>query len=220
MDTPHKYPRTYHWPWSPEIHKDDSTHQNPACFLDVEVVISEKLDGGNTCLWRGEAYARSTGQVATAGWFAMVKKHHAWKTAGLPGDLQIYGEDLYGIHSLHYDAVAEDQTYRVFNIREGDDWMSWDNVITRATELNMLTVPELFRGTFNQIKDITDWMNDEIKKPSFLGPEREGFVIRHSAGFTNDEFQNKVAKYVRQGHVQTNQHWTKNWQPIPLKDIR
>ena len=76
---PPRYPRTFHWHESPEVHADDSYHGNPNVFVGQEVVITEKLDGGNTCLWNGDVYARSTSTPSNDGWFAMVKKHHAWK---------------------------------------------------------------------------------------------------------------------------------------------
>jgi hypothetical protein len=216
METPHKYPSTLHWVDSPEVHRDDNVHQHPENFLNVEVVISEKLDGGNTCLWKGDVYARSTGQPATQGWFAMVKKHHAWKTMSLDSSYQVYGEDLYGIHSIEYEALREDETYRVFNIREDDTWMSWDDMQELAGDLDLMTVPTLFRGTFDRVQDITAWMQEQINLPSSIGGPREGFVMRYADAFHNDDFQARTAKFVRRGHVQTDEHWTKNWKPIPL----
>jgi hypothetical protein len=215
--TPPKYNRTLHWPWSQQIHSDDRVHQNPEMFVGVEVVVTEKLDGGNTCLWQGNPYARSTGQVATQGWFAMVKKHHAWKTMGLPENIFTYGEDLYGIHSIEYDPIAEDETYRVFNVREDDEWLSWDELCAHAASLSFCTVPLRFRGVFDSVKEITQFFEAEIKRASALGPQCEGFVIRWADRFHNDEFSDKVAKYVRKGHVQTDEHWTRNWKPARLK---
>ena len=213
---PPKYPSTFHWPWSPEVHKDDRTIENPENFVGVEVVITEKLDGGNTCLWKGEAFARSTGQPATQGWFAMVKKHHAWKTINAPKNMFFYGEDLYGIHSIEYDPLKEDETYRVFNIREGDDWLSFDEMIAMSNSFSFLTVPVLYRGVFKSVKDITAWFDHHIKQPSVLGPTREGFVVRSTHRFNHGDFGINVAKYVRKGHVQTDEHWTRNWRSATL----
>jgi hypothetical protein len=213
---PPKYPSTPHWPWSPTVHKDDRYHQDAQAFVQREVIITEKLDGGNTCLWQGEVYARSTGQPATQGWFAMVKKHHAWKTANSPSDVFVYGEDLYGIHSIQYEPIREDQTYRIFAVRQGDTWLSWDDVVSHAKSLDIPTVPVLYRGLFNSVKEITSFFETEIKKPSEIGGPREGFVMRYAGSFEDAAFTNTTAKYVRKGHVQTDQHWTRNWQPAPL----
>ena len=213
---PPKYPSSPHWVSSPEVHRDDSTHQNPERFVGVEVSITEKLDGGNTCLWTGEAYARSTGQPATQGWFAMVKKHHAWRTMHLDPRIAVYGEDLYGIHSIKYDALKEDETYRVFNIREEDEWLSLDDRIQFCKDYEFLMVPVLFRGVFQSVKELTQWFEQHIQEPSALGPQREGFVMQLTGRFHNDVFGDSVAKYVRKGHVQTDEHWTRNWKPATL----
>ena len=216
MAHPPKYPSSPHWPWSPEVHKDDRYHQNPEFFVGREIVITEKLDGGNTCLNAGEAYARSTGQPATQGWFAMVKKHHAWRTMHIDPRIAIYGEDLYGIHSIIYDALKEDETYRVFNIREGDEWLSLDEKIAFCGIYDFLMVPVLFRGVMNSVQEITRWFDTNVKEPSALGPQREGFVMQVTDRFHNDSFGEAVAKYVRKGHVQTDEHWTRNWKPAAL----
>ena len=216
MDIVPKYPRTYHWPWSPQVHQDDSYHRDPTVFVGPEVVITEKLDGGNTCLARGDVFARSTGQRATAGWFAMVRKHHAYKTVGFPEDLYTYGEDLFGIHSIAYDPISESGTYFVFGARRADVWYSWSDLVIHAADMGLRTVPLLFRGAFKSVDEITAWMHARIKQPSTIGPQTEGFVIRFADSFHNSEFQTKVAKYVRKDHVQTDEHWTKNWKPATL----
>ena len=43
-----KYPRTPYWPWSPSIGRDDGVHPDPSRFVGESVVVTEKLDGGNT----------------------------------------------------------------------------------------------------------------------------------------------------------------------------
>ena len=223
---PPKHPRTYHWPWSQTVHSDDRTHQHPELFINREVVITEKLDGGNTCLWNGEVYARSTGEPSHAGWMAMVRKHHAWKTVSTRDDVALYGEDMFGIHSIEYDALQEDETFRLFAVRfinpkfMDDDigWFGdWDMVEEYAAELDLLPVPVLFRGKFKTVDEITAFFETEIDKPSALGEEREDFVIRYETSFDARDFSKYVAKYVRANHVQTDKHWRVNWQQCKLK---
>ncbi|NJO63353.1 MAG: RNA ligase family protein [Richelia sp. RM2_1_2] len=161
-------------------------------------------------------YARSTSQPSRDGWMAMVRKHHAWKTYQFP-NLCFHGEDIYGIHSIKYDAICEDQTYYLFAIRDGDTFLAWDEVVRYAELLGVPTVPVVFRGVFDTQTELTKFMQDERKKPSFLGPEREGFVIRHPNAFATNEFEQNVVKYVRANHVQTTTHWRRNWQPCQLK---
>ena len=207
MNHPPKYPSTFHFPGSPEVHRDDSMHQNPEIFLNVEVIITEKIDGSNVALKNGEVYARSTGLPSHNGWHAMVRQ---------PTFRTYYGEDIFGIHSIEYDRISEGKTYRIFNIREYDTWLSWDDVVRLSADLDIDTVPVLFRGKFSKVSDISKWMLENIKNPSVIGPVREGFVIRWADSFNNVDFQQKVAKSVRKNHVQTSEHWTKNWRKAKL----
>jgi hypothetical protein len=48
------------------------------------------------------------------------------------------------------------------------------------------------------------------------GDTREGVVIRNAGEFPVDEFSNNVCKWVRPNHVQTDEHWTKNWKKATL----
>ena len=118
MSPPDKYPRTPYSPWSPA-----NPRNRPAAdmtrFIGREIVITEKLDGSNTLLRQGQACPRSADSAAAAPWLAMARKHHAWKTIPLP-ELQLYGEDIYGVHAIEYDPVPEKATFRLFAAREND----------------------------------------------------------------------------------------------------
>ena len=48
----------------------------------------------------------------------------------------------------------------------------------------------------------------------------EGYVLRNYYEFPCEKFKNNVMKYVRAGHVQTNEHWTKHWQRARLINER
>ena len=104
-----KFPRIPYWPWSPSIGRDDGVHPDPSRFVGEAVVASEKLDGGNTLLHAGEVYARSMTAPSAGKWMAMVKKHHAWKVN--EPDVFLYGEDIYGVHSIEYEPVPEHETF-------------------------------------------------------------------------------------------------------------
>lgn len=211
-----KYPRTFHWHTSPGVQSDDKMHKNPDIFTDIPIVITEKLDGSNCLISTGGVYARSTGQEAAHSWFAMVRKHHAWKTLNL-NDHYFYGEELFGVHSIEYGPIKEDETFRLFAVRAGDFWFPWSDVEGFASKLNVKTTPVLFKGTFGSVKEIDKWFEEEINKPSVLGGEREGFVIRYSSNIGIKHFGTFVAKYVRAGHIQTDQSWTRNWQPCKIE---
>jgi hypothetical protein len=52
--------------------------------------------------------------------------------------------------------------------------------------------------------------------PSAYGKTKEGIVIRVADSFKLDDFPNYVCKWVRPNHVQTDEHWTKNWHKATL----
>ena len=72
-------------------------------------------------------------------------------------------------------------------------------------------VPVLHRGRFATVDEIRDFVNRVHTQPSSLGGAREGVVLRLEAGFPGSEFSGNVCKSVRRGHVQDDEHWTRNW---------
>ena len=53
-----KYPRTPHLPWSPGATADDRVHTDLAGLEGREIVVTEKLDGENTTIYRDHVHAR------------------------------------------------------------------------------------------------------------------------------------------------------------------
>ena len=210
-----KYPSTPYWPWSPSIGRGDTVHSNPARFVGESVVVTEKLDGGNTLLHAGEVYARSVSAPSDGKWMAMVKKHHAWKV-NEPG-AYLYGEDIYGVHSIVYEPVAEHETFHAFALRDGDGaFVAFKELEAYAERLEIPVVPVLFRGLFRSVAELRAFVEHVHGEPSVLGGEREGVVLRLARRFPAAEFQDNVCKSVRAGHVQTDEHWTRNWKPCRI----
>ena len=217
MNSPNKYPSTYHWPWSKTVHRDDSYHKNHENFLGRPVIITEKIDGGNTCLFNGEVFARSVSQPSHDGWMAMVRKNHAWKTnAPEFKDMAIYGEDIYGVHSIEYDAVDAMDTYMIFAVRFGDEFLSWNDVCGVAGDLDIKTVPVLAETIYDTASELTQVLESFTDQHSRIGAQREGCVVRMPEAFPASEFGTNVCKYVRANHVQTSTHWRVNWQPCKV----
>jgi hypothetical protein len=55
-----------------------------------------------------------------------------------------------------------------------------------------------------------------MNMPSTYGNTKEGVVIRLANEFDGEDFPNYVCKYVRANHVQTDEHWTRNWKKAEL----
>lgn len=212
---PLKYPKTPYWPYSPTLGREDRTHSNPRCFVGVPVIATEKLDGCNTLLHAGNVYGRSVSTPNGGKWMAMVKKHHAWKMTA--SDDYLYGEDIYGVHSIVYEPVSEDRTFYAFALRDGTGaFAPFSEVEAYAIRQEIPVVPVLFRGVFRSVFEIRAFMERAHDERSALGGEREGIVLRLAHGFPTSEFRDNICKSVRAGHVQADKHWTKNWQPCEI----
>ncbi len=210
-----KYPRTPYWPWSPSIGRDDGVHPYPGRFVGEPVVVTEKLDGGNTLLHGGKVYARSVLGPSEGKWMAMVKKHHAWKVN--EPDVYLYGEDIYGVHSIEYGPVPEQATYYAFALRHGHGaFAPFSEVEAYANPREIPVVPVLFNGRFQSVAELRAFVEHAHAEPSVLGGEREGVVLRLARGFPVRDFSNNVCKSVRPGHVQTDEHWSRSWRPCRI----
>ena len=213
-----KYPRTYHLPFSPEVHSDDKLCDinDVKRIIDeqIEVVISEKADGGNCCLKAEGVFARSHGQETSCSSFNYIKNVHFYPNMQdiTEQNLSVFGENMYAIHAIEYTNLQD--FFYMFHIlnHNTDEFMDMDDVTEWAGNHNMLVVPEIYRGTIPSLQWLEKFLADELKKPSALGGEREGFVVRVKSAFPADDFSKRVFKYVRKGHVQEDaDHWSRNW---------
>ena len=85
-----------------------------------------------------------------------------------------------------------------------------------ADILKQPTVPILWRGMLWDEDDLQRLIYKFISEPSTYGPEKEGCVIRIADEFPFEDFSKCVCKWVRPNHVQTGEHWTKNWKRAKL----
>lgn len=206
-----KYPKTPYWPFSPSLMDDPRSRAcaDPGRFIGCEVVVTEKLDGSNTLVHRGQVFGRSVADPSQEKWMAMVKKHVAWKVRE-PGVL-LYGEDIYAVHSIEYDPVRADRTFYVFALRRGDTFVPFCDVEAYCAEHDIGVVPLLFRGTFQSLSALRDFVASAHEQRSALGGPREGVVIRRAEGFAADAFGQSVCKSVRSGHLGTSEGWRRSW---------
>jgi hypothetical protein len=216
-----KYPRTYHLPYSPGATKDDKRLGENwfKYYKDREIVITEKLDGENTCMNRYDVFARSHGVPTRSPWSKnMWEANGIWqKCHRLIGENEwVYGENLYGEHSIHYDKLRD--YFHIFAVRNDDTytWYSWNDVEMLALLLDIPTVPVLYRGTITSERELRTHVEYFTSQPSAYGDTREGVVIRIADEFPVDEFSHYVCKWVRPNHVTTDEHWTKNWRKAEL----
>ena len=214
-----KYPRTFHLPWSPGTTSDDKKLSGDwfENYRGKEIVITEKLDGENNAITHYDVFARSHGAPTRSPWSRNLwdKDGIVWQVKDKLADYEIvYGENLFGEHSIHYDRLPS--YYHIFAVQDGEEWYSWDYVRIIADILKLPTVPQLWRGVVNSEDELRVLIDYQMTLPSTYGPEKEGVVVRVTDSFPVDEFSTHVCKWVRPNHVQTDEHWTKNWKRAKL----
>lgn len=225
MSLSKKYGRTYHYPFSPGTTSDDRI--NSEYWEDLhgvtEIVHTEKLDGENTCLNQYGVFARSHAAPTRHPWAGYLKER--WNSIRNDlGELEVFGENLYAIHSIRYEALAHH--FFVFAIRVLDRWLSWEEVKFYAGLLDFPVVPELVKiQPTNRDEFETQILTLVTQESTFSSVDvhtnkacrMEGIVSRNVAEFGTDDFRQNVFKYVRKDHVKTDEHWTRRWQRAPLK---
>lgn len=221
-----KYGRTYHFPFSPGTTSDDRiNHTYWEDFSRIPHLIhTEKLDGENNCLSRHGVFARSHAAPTISPWTRSLRQR--WESLKHDlGDLEVFGENLFAIHSIEYLRLEEH--FYVFAIRLNDQWLSWEETEFYARFFDFPTAPILATTTTPLPKiDFENHLLQLTSQPSTLGSidiltnqpcTMEGIVTRNSANYSVSDFTKNVCKYVRQGHVKTDQHWTQKWQRAPLQ---
>ncbi|MCK9155080.1 MAG: RNA ligase family protein [Paludibacteraceae bacterium] len=203
-----KYHRTFHLPYSLTISSDDKRLRDDSQFVRMEVVVTEKMDGENTTVYRaGRAHARSLDGFGKPWQTWLMKNIQGW-SYDIPEDWRVCGEDLYARHSIPYVFPSQKYFFQCFSIwNEKNSCLSWDDTVEWCKLLGILHVPVIFRGIYDKDEIMAAF---EFHKKK-TGRETEGFVVRNTTGFGYNDFWKNVAKFVRSNHVQTDEHWTENW---------
>lgn len=206
-----KYPRTYHLPWSPGATKDDRTMSEKDLRVLLgesersKVVVTAKMDGENTTMYRDGIHARSLEYEPhpSRDW---VKALHARIAHEIPEGWRICGENLFAKHSIHYKNL--ESKFLVFSIWDGLRCLPWHETVDYARMLGLPIVPVLNTGY--GLSEYVRGLGDELVKKGHDGDACEGFVVRRYYDFQYGEFRRAAAKYVRANHVQTHGHWMRS----------
>lgn len=238
-----KYPSTEHLPFSPGLGEGDtvlSAGTARALFCDgkTEVVVTEKLDGGNCCVSRGMVFARTHKHEAKHPWFGTIKNMHALLAATIEDPtLELFGENMTATHSIAYAGLSS--YFYLFGVRRCDVWLSYDEVVETALALGIPTPPLRYRGAIPNLDALQALIERLMQQPSAVAGgdfeggawwvgegggagggsaalleqlvRPEGFVVRTAASFDARAFGRSLAKYVRAEHVQTGDDFTRLW---------
>ncbi len=191
-----KYPRTRHLPWSPGSTSDDLFADSLLPFRGQRVIVTEKMDGENTSLYRDGLHARSIDgrHHPSRDW---VKAMHGRMAHQIPEGWRVCGENLYALHSIAYAALPS--FFLMFSVwNEQNHCLSWDETVEWAALLGLAHVPVLFDGIYDE---------HALRE---LAPDTsvtEGYVVRLASRFAYADFGDSVAKWVRTNHIQSEEHW-------------
>lgn len=194
-----KYPRTPHLSWSPGVTKDDTHLQDFTVFEGKEVVITEKMDGENTTIYRDAIHARSldSRNHPSRAWVKALQGEIGYR---IPKGWRVCGENLYAKHSIDYRTLPS--YFLAFSVwDEANFCLSWDKTKAFLLSLGLVTPKVIYQGIGSQklLQGLT--VNTETQ---------EGYVVRLADSFHYDTFAISVAKWVRKQHVKTSAHWMHN----------
>jgi hypothetical protein len=222
-----KYPSTRHLPWSHGRDTDDTAHTEVEWALNVPLVATLKMDGGNACLLKDtdEPVRARNGRQADKDHFDMAKQMY-WEEdlySDIPEHLQIFGEWLYAKHSIHYgcncDEPCEDigpalrdyfQVFGVYDVRF-DIWLGWEETVAIADALGLTVAPpatdSYHVGSFDNVQEFWDFFYELSQEVVAQG--HEGIVVRSAYPFHYGQIGERLGKYVREGHVKDDEtHWS------------
>lgn len=217
MSESQKYCRSLHAQISLGTTSDDRFMPNGYIKAFAEMpaghVMTEKIDGENNAFTKQALFARSHTAPTVSPWTKPLRERWGLIKNDL-GDLQIFGEGMYGIHSIMYHNL--ESFYYVFGIREKDVWLSWEEVKFYAKLFDFPTVPEIkikvplkdfYKSDMDENKLLQEWLKVNLGmkweeyvctpgalngqdfdcKNNALGPIGcEGFVIRNADSYTTN----------------------------------
>lgn len=194
-----KHPRTWHLPWSPGATSDDKRIKNCEHFAGKHVTVTRKMDGESFTGYQNYSHARSIdGRHHPSRDYA--KQFWAERSFDLPDGWRVCCENVYAVHSLRYNNLP--------------DWMIglfiWNDKNVCLSVEDTQEWMELLRIPMAEVIYSGIWDEDAIRKlhiPDRDDATHEGYVVRTSEPFHNSQFKSSIAKYVRTGHVTSDQHW-------------
>jgi hypothetical protein len=204
-----KYPKTPHLPWSPGTQSDDKKLNDVSHLEDKKVYITEKLDGENTTLYRDYIHARSIDSPTnfTRSW---VQQFHSTISHNIPDGWRIVGENMWAEHSIRYENLTS--YFYPFAVFENNNYcLSYQDMVIFLRTVIYKDLPDKWKAPTNPKIIYRNIFDRNAIEPIEINPDTtEGYVVRTEEGFHYDDFHLHVAKYVRSGHVQTDEHWLKN----------
>ncbi len=106
-------------------------------------------------------YARTVTNEVSHASFGPIKELASQISYLIPDNVQLFGENMFGIHSIEYDQLTS--FFYLFGVLENRrDWWSWDHMTELANEIGVPTVPMVTKQQVSGIierKNYFPWKN-------------------------------------------------------------
>lgn len=199
----HKYPRTFHLPWSLSLMNDDRCLPSTSVFEGHRVIVTEKYDGEGFTGYRDGSHARSL-DSANHPSRNMAKQLHAEFAHDIPEGWRMSAENTYATHSIKYRRALGNALpsflmgFMVWD--ETNTALSWDDTLAFFEMWGVVPARVLYDGVYDDalLKKMAVEQNPQLI---------EGYVVRLADRLPYENFFSGVAKYVRAKHVNTTTHW-------------
>jgi hypothetical protein len=197
MSTRHtKHPSTPYLDISPTANELQVYTQS---FIGERVTINEKMDGEITSIYQDSSFHARSLDSGAAWQRDIIHSYLPGIVPAMRYDEHFVFENMYGTHTIEYDDL-ESYLYLLYIVRNGVV-ISYEQTCSIASKVGLVMPKVLFSGIFTP---------NTAKEVIAEGDFREGFVIRTNRPFMYADLRRFTAKYVVQGFMQTDVHWTQS----------
>lgn len=208
-----KYPKTKHLPFSLKLSKKEDRNfnvENFKYFIGKEVIVTEKVDGGNESLLTDACLPRAMDDNS----FMYGHESRNWIKSfwnnikhDIPEDLIISVENMFAVHTIYYDLLPSYAIGLGVWSKSKNCLLCYDECLEWFSLLNISPAPLLYRGIYDENK-IKECFTGKSKLAT--DSIQEGYVIRLAEEIARKEFGMKVAKFVTTKFEIPDEHWSKN----------
>jgi hypothetical protein len=207
--------------------RDDTGMTSTASFVGAPYVMTVKLDGANSMMVKDldEPVRARNGKDAEHESFDMLKQLYWDKDvySALDDNIQVFGEWMYAKHSIHYgcdcDEACEsvgpqlDSHFYVFGVYDTDYdvWLSWPETNRWGERIDFPVAPTIGMSIpdTSVLESTSDFVRHvERESQRVIDQGHEGTIVRSKFPFHYGQFEERVGKFTRCNHVQTDKHWS------------
>ena len=98
-----------------------------------------------------QVFAWTMNSEATHASFGPIKQLAAEISYSVVKNIQLFGENMFGIHSIEYDGLSS-FFYLFAALENGSVWLAWDRVNEIADEIGVPTVPVFSQTQVSELK--------------------------------------------------------------------